>query len=90
MPRRIYTPISPPPSNEHGKAKAFKAFIAASERTLFASFLAHVSHLLCMRIWRGYSGRPLSGGNRGGRPVRYHRLRTGVDDTDNENYRILN
>jgi hypothetical protein len=69
-PRRTYTPISPPPSNERGKAKVFKVSTVASEQTLFASSLGPVSRLSCMRIWRGCFGRPLSGGNRGGRAAR--------------------
>lgn len=71
-PPRTYTLISPPPSNEHGKAKAFKVSTAASEQTLFASFLVHVSRLLCTKIWRGCSVRPLSDGSKGARQVDCH------------------
>ena len=74
-PRRTYTLISPPPSNERGKAKASKVSTAAWEQTLFASSLGRVSRSSCMRIWRGCFGRPLSGGNRGGRAVECHSSR---------------
>lgn len=63
MPPHTYTLISPPPSNEHGRAKAFKVSTADSEQTLFASFQAHVSRLSCTRIWRGYCGQPLADEN---------------------------